>query len=222
MEVIERARKEGRKILTEHEAKVFLSAYDVPVVRERLILDREQLRDAVRDIGFPLVMKSCVPEISHKSERGLVVLDIRSMQEAETAFEKIVRDLTVGTPAVLVQEMVKGKRELVAGLTRDAQFGPTVMFGLGGIFTEILSDVVFRLAPFDRREALKMIGEIKGRKILEAVRGMDAVDVDILANILVAIGEIALEHPAISEIDINPLIISGRLPVAADALIVLV
>jgi len=222
MEVIERARKEGRKILTEHEAKVFLSAYDVPVVRERLILDREQPRDAVRDIGFPLVMKSCVPEISHKSERGLVVLDIRSMQEAETAFEKIVRDLTVGTPAVLVQEMVKGKRELVAGLTRDAQFGPTVMFGLGGIFTEILSDVVFRLAPFDRREALKMIGEIKGRKILEAVRGMDAVDVDILANILVAIGEIALEHPAISEIDINPLIISGRLPVAADALIVLV
>ncbi len=222
MEVIERARKEGRKILTQHEAKVFLSAYDVPVVRERLILDREQLRDAVRDIGFPLVMKSCVPEISHKSERGLVVLDIRSMQEAETAFEKIVRDLTVGTPAVLVQEMVKGKRELVAGLTRDAQFGPTVMFGLGGIFTEILSDVVFRLAPFDRREALKMIGEIKGRKILEAVRGMDAVDVDILANILVAIGEIALEHPTISEIDINPLIISGRLPVAADALIVLV
>lgn len=221
MDVIDQARKEGRKTLTEYEAKVFLSRYGIPVVRERLVCERERLLEAVRQIGYPLVMKGCVPGIAHKSEQGLVAVDLRSEREAEAAFDQIVKALSVEKPAVLIQEMVKGKRELVAGLTRDAQFGPAVMFGLGGIFTEILSDVVFRLAPFDRREALTMIGEIKSRKMLDAVRGMEAVDLDILADILVRIGEIALECPEISEIDMNPLIVSGRVPVVVDALIVL-
>ena len=219
MGVLEQARKEGRKTLTEYEAKMILSHRGIPVVRERLAYNQDQCHAAIHEIGFPLVMKGCAPEISHKS--GLGMLNIQSEGEAEAAFEKIMKSMPAKTPAVLIQEMVNGKRELVVGLTRDAQFGPAVMFGLGGIFTEILSDVVFRLAPFGKREALDMLGEIKGRKILDAVRGMDAVDRDLLAHILVSMGDIAVEYPDIMEIDINPFIVSGSIPIAVDALIVL-
>ncbi|MGO9138626.1 MAG: acetate--CoA ligase family protein [Syntrophales bacterium] len=221
MSIIEQARKEGRKTLTEYEAKMILSQRRIPVVKERLAYNREQCRAAIHEIGFPLVMKGCSPEISHKSELGVVMLDIQSEREAEAAFEKIMQAMPAKTPAVLLQEMVKGKRELVVGLMRDAQFGPTVMFGLGGIFTEILSDVVFRLAPFGKQEAMNMLREIKGQKILDAVRGMEAVDSDLLAHILVSVGEIAVEYPDIREIDINPLVVSGRIPIAVDALMVL-
>jgi len=123
--------------------------------------------------------------------------------------------------AVLVQKMVKGQRELVVGLTRDPQFGPCVMFGLGGIFTEILKDISFRVAPLEERDALEMMREIRGHKILESVRGMPAADVDMLAEILINIGRIGLENEQVKEIDINPVIISGSRPVAVDALIIL-
>ena len=122
---------------------------------------------------------------------------------------------------VLVQQLVPGRRELVVGMTRDPQFGACVMFGLGGIFTEILEDIAFRKAPIDKREALKMMQEIKGRRILEAVRGMEAADTDLLADMLVRVGEIALDMEAVAEIDINPVILSGSRPVAVDALMVL-
>ena len=123
--------------------------------------------------------------------------------------------------AVLVQEMIRCKRELAMGLTRDPQFGPCVMFGLGGIFTEILKDVSFRVAPLEKQDALAMMQEIRGRKILGAIRGMAAVDLDLLAEILVTIGRIGLENDRIKEIDVNPLMISNGKPVAVDALVVL-
>jgi len=121
--------------------------------------------------------------------------------------------------AVLVQEMIRCKRELAMGLTRDPQFGPCVMFGLGGIFTEILKDVSFRVAPLAKQDALAMMQEIRGRKILGAIRGMAAVDLDLLAEILATIGRIGLENDRIKEIDVNPLMISNGKPVAVDALV---
>jgi acetyl-CoA synthetase (ADP-forming) len=130
-------------------------------------------------------------------------------------------DLEGQDKAVLVQEMVKGPRELVVGLTRDPQFGPCVMFGLGGIFTEILKDISFRVAPLEKRDALEMMQEIKGHKILEAVRGMEAADLDMFSQILINVGQIGMEHEKVKEIDINPVIISGNKPVAVDALVVL-
>ncbi len=123
--------------------------------------------------------------------------------------------------SILVQEMIKGKRELVIGLIRDPQFGPCVMFGLGGIFTEILKDVSFRLAPLEKRDALEMMDEIKAHKILDAVRGMGAIDRELLSKMLINVGKIGVENDAIKEIDINPVIISGSRPVAVDALVVL-
>ena len=124
--------------------------------------------------------------------------------------------------AVLVQQMIRGQRELVLGLTRDPQFGPCVMFGLGGIFTEVLNDTTFRVAPLEKRDALEMMQEIKARKILDAVRGMEAADRELLAQMLITVGRIGMENEKIKEIDINPVIISGGRPVAVDALVVLV
>ncbi len=148
-------------------------------------------------------------------------MDVRNDDEALSAYRDIAARMDGSESAILVQEVIQGKRELAVGLSRDAQFGPSVMFGLGGIFTEILDDVSFRVAPLAKKDALQMMGEIKGHKILGAFRGMDAVDPHMLAHILVTLGKIGLENQRVQEIDINPLIISGSDPIAVDALVVL-
>lgn len=221
MELIDRALQEGRFTLSEFESKQLLAAYGVPVTRELLISDRSELPGAIREIGFPLVLKGCSADISHKTESGVIRVDIRSEAEAEAALDAILARMPGERPAVLVQEMVKGERELMVGLTRDAQFGPCVMFGLGGIFTEILEDVSFRMAPLTVNDAMSMMRDIRGNKILQAVRGMPAVDMDRMAEILVNTGRIGMEHERIKEIDVNPLKIRDGQPVAVDALVVL-
>ena len=220
MEIIEKALGEGRKTLSEYESKQVLSAYGIPVTREVLASDLKGLKSAAAQIGYPLVLKGCSWEIAHKTEKGLIRVDIRNEEEATSAFGEIMGH-TGATGAVLVQEMIKGQRELVIGLTRDPQFCPCVMFGLGGIFTEILKDISFRVAPLEKRDALEMMQDIKGHKILEAVRGMEAADLDLFADILIKVGQIGLENDRVKEIDINPVIISGSRPVAVDALVVL-
>jgi acetate---CoA ligase (ADP-forming) subunit beta len=219
--IIDKALGERRTSLSEYEAKHLLRLYGIPVTREVLVEDRKQFLKAATDIGYPLVIKGCSPDLTHKTERNLVRVDIRNAEEAGAAFEDLMSRLEGETKSLLVQEMVRGSRELVVGMTRDPQFGPCVMFGLGGIYTEILRDVSFRVAPLEKRDAIQMTQEIRGRKILEAVRGMPAADMEMLCQILIKAGEIGLEHGAIREIDINPLILSGNKPVAVDALVVL-
>jgi acetate---CoA ligase (ADP-forming) subunit beta len=219
--IIEKARKEGRTNLSEYESKTLLRHYGMPVAREVLANDHEGFLKAVDEIGFPLVIKGCAPSLAHKTEQGLVRVDIRNREEADAVFEDLLARMDGLSRSLLVQEMVKGTRELVVGMTRDPQFGPCVMFGLGGIYTEILRDVSFRVAPLEKRDALQMTQEIRGRKILESVRGMPPADVESLCEILITMGQIGLEHEAIKEIDVNPLILSGSKPVAVDALVVL-
>ena len=221
MKIIEKAIEEGRTTLSEYESKQVLAAYEIPITKEILVNDVNGLTGAAREIGYPLVLKGCSSKISHKTEKGLIRVDIRNEEEAGNSFKEIMAGMNGPGDAVLVQEMVKGKRELVVGLTRDAQFGPCVMFGLGGIFTEILKDISFRVAPLEKHDALDMMQDIKGRKILEAIRGMEAVDLDELAEILITVGRIGLENDRIKEIDINPVIISASKPVAVDALVIL-
>jgi acetyl-CoA synthetase (ADP-forming) len=221
VDIIDKAIKEGRNALSEHESKELLRRYDIPVTREIETADEKEILTAVNEIGYPLVMKACAPDLSHKTERGLVRVDIRNDEEAVSAFREMMAEVKDDGATVLVQEMVRGSRELVVGLTRDSQFGPCVMFGLGGIFTEILKDVSFRVAPIEKRDALEMMQEIKARKILGAIRGMPAADLDRLADILIKIGNIGLEEESIQEIDINPLILSDSQPIAVDALVVL-
>jgi len=221
MKIIDEAVKSGRTALSEYESKKLLAQYSIPVTREILIESRESLMAAIKEIGYPIVLKGCSPEIAHKTEKDLIRVDIRNEDEALAAFKEIISGMKGSGNSVLVQEMVRGKRELVAGLTRDPQFGPCVMFGLGGIFTEVLNDVSFRVAPLEEFDALEMMREIRGHKILGAVRGMEPADMTMLANILIAIGKIGMENGKIAEIDINPLIITGNKAVAVDALIVL-
>ena len=221
MKIIDEALKENRSTLSEYESKLVLASYGLPVTREKLIKTPEELDEAVAAIGYPLVLKGCSADIAHKTEKGLIRLDIRTAGEAAVAFEEIIAGMNGAGSAVLVQQMIRGKRELGLGLTRDPQFGPCVMFGLGGIFTEVLNDTVFRVAPLEERDALDMMQEIKAHKILDAVRGMEAVDRDLLAQMLITVGRIGMEHEKIKEIDINPVIISGSRPVAVDALVVL-
>ncbi len=219
--IIKNVMQEGRKALSEYEAKQVLAAYGIPVARECLVENRSDVEKAAREIGYPLVMKGCSSEIAHKTEKGLIHVDIRSKAEALKVFDEIKAGLNVFRGSVLIQEMVKGRRELVMGLTRDDQFGPCVMFGLGGIFTEILKDISFRKAPLEKNDALEMMQEIKGHKILGAFRGMEAVDVESLVDMLIRLGQIGLEVDHVQEIDLNPVIIFGKKPIVVDALIIL-
>ena len=222
MEILDKALKEGRNTLSEYESKVILASYQIPVTREIMAESSDEVITAAHEIGYPVVMKGCAPDITHKTEKGLIRTDIRDDREALDTFNDIMAGMNgIKGAATLVQEMIRGKRELVVGLIRDPQFGPCVMFGLGGIFTEILKDVSFRLAPLEKRDALEMMGEIKAHKILDAIRGMDAVDREILSEMLINVGRIGTENDTIKEIDINPVIISGSRPIAVDALIVL-
>lgn len=221
MDIVDTARKEGRETLSEYESKIVLASYDIPVTREIIIQKDNDIISAAHEIGYPVVMKGCSPEITHKTEKDLIRTDIRDDKEALDTFNDIMAGMNGSHGAILIQEMIKGKRELVIGLIRDPQFGPCVMFGLGGIFTEILKDVSFRLAPLEKRDALEMMDEIKAHKMLDAVRGMEPVDRELLSKMLINVGKIGVENDAIKEIDINPVIISGSRPVAVDALVVL-
>jgi succinyl-CoA synthetase beta subunit len=221
MNIIEEAVKRGAKTLSEHESKLFLAEHGIAVTREVVVSTEENAVLAAEDIGYPVVLKGSGEALSHKTEMNLIAIDMRSEAEVREAFQRLTSNPEVTVEEVLVQQMVKGDRELVIGLTRDDQFGPCVMFGLGGIFTEILEDISFRVAPLRRVDAMEMMDDIRGKKILDAVRGKASVDREVLADILVSLGQIGLDYEKIREIDINPLKILDGKPIAVDALVVL-
>ncbi len=221
MTIIEDALKRGAKTLSEHESKLFLAAHGIPVTREKVVTTEDDAVSAAAEIGYPVVLKGSGEELGHKTELNLIAMDIRNENDVREACKKLTANRKVPVREVLVQQMVKGERELVVGLTRDAQFGPCVMFGLGGIFTEILEDISFRVAPLSREDAMDMMESIRGKKILDAVRGKPPVDREALADILIAVGQIGMNYDQIREIDINPLKILEGKPIAVDALIVL-
>lgn len=220
--ILRAARAAGQQSLSEHDSKRILAAYGVPVSREILVSSAAEARAAARKIGYPVVLKACAAEEAHKTEKGLIAVNLATPKELAEAFATLTRRTGRDYKgAYLVQEMVRGAREIMIGMHRDPSFGPSVLFGLGGIFTEILQDVVFRVAPLRKRDAQDMMRAIRAHRILDAVRGMPAVDCEALSRALVAVGRIALDHHEIAEIDINPLIIRGSRPVAVDALVVL-
>ena len=220
--LVARSVKAGRGALSEFDSKRFLSAYGVPITRERLVNSEKDARAAAERLGYPVVLKGCAHDLLHKTEAGLVMVGLGSSKEVANAFRELkARAGSDFGGRFLVQEMVKGDRELMIGMTRDEQFGPSVMFGLGGIFTEILEDVVFRLAPLSLSDAREMMSEIRSAKILSSVRGMARVNQPMLARAIVAVGKAAVDNPDIAEIDINPLIVSGSHPVAVDGLVIL-
>ena len=220
--LIPSALDKGQRALSEYAAKKLLATYDIPVTREILAQNKDEAVSAAEAIGYPLVVKACSPDLMHKSESGAVILGIGNVDGLTRAYDRVLAAVNAPLEGVLIQEMVKGQRELVVGLNRDPQFGPCVMLGLGGILTEALKDVVFRVAPFDHGEALDMMNELRSRAILDTFRGQAAVDRSVLGQTLQAVGRMALDHEAIAEIDINPMIIDAEGHIkAVDALIVL-
>lgn len=206
--------------LSEHESKRLLARHGIPVVEEVLCATRAEAEAAARRLGFPVAAKGCHASLAHKTELGLVRLGLADEAALGAAFEALMPRLPEGG-GVLVQRMLPGRRELLAGLLRDPQFGPCVSLGLGGVLAEALEDVTFRRAPLDRAEARRMAGELRGARLLGACRGEPAADLEALAAILVALGELGLARPDIAAIDINPLILVEGRPVAADALVLL-
>lgn len=222
MEIIKKAVRKKASALSEYESKMVLAEYDVPVTREFLVKKMKDAVEKAEELGYPVVLKGSGRELLHKTEMDVVKVGLKNAREVRAAFKEIKDKVGKPFEGILVQEMVKGQRELVIGLIRDAQFGPCVMFGLGGIYTEILKDVSFRVAPLEKRDALEMMEEIKGKKILDAFRGMEPADRETLVKALIGLGRLGMEQDKVKEVDINPLILTkeGK-PVAVDALVVL-
>ncbi|MHB1256123.1 MAG: acetate--CoA ligase family protein [Dethiobacteraceae bacterium] len=209
-----------QKTLTEYESKQLLAAYGIPVTGDRLALSEEAAVAAALAVGFPVVLKGSAADVAHKTEKGLVHLGLTSAEEVRLAYRAVCKEAGAEIP-VLVAEMLPRGRELLVGMTRFPAFGPCVMLGLGGIFAEALRDITFRAAPLGEAEAEEMLQDLRAKAIFEEFRGMPAVDRAALLKLLVTLGQLALLHPEIAEIDINPVMINGSQPVAVDALVVL-
>jgi succinyl-CoA synthetase beta subunit len=222
MDPIKTAVDNGWTSLSEYSSKQVLAARGIPVTREVLVQNAEAAVAAAGEIGYPVVLKPCSRDLMHKSELNCIELGLAGPEAVVQAFGRIRETIDAPLEGILVQEMVAGDRELVAGLSRDPQFGACVMLGLGGVMAEVIAEPVFRVAPFDGTEAMDMIRDLKYRAMLDAFRGQAPADVENLCRILTALGRIGLEQPEILEIDMNPLIISPDGTVrAVDALIIL-
>lgn len=206
--------------LSEDESRKVLEEYGIPMAEAVLTTTPQEALDAAAAIGYPVVLKGCAADLAHKSEAGIVKLNLNTGRDVGSAFRAIETAAGGALDGVLVQLQIRGVRELVAGMVRDPQFGPCVMFGLGGILTEVLDDVSFRIAPLEQRDAVAMMDEIRGAAILGTIRGMAAADRSVLTKTLLALGRIGLENEEIEAIDINPLLLQeDGTPVAVDAAI---
>jgi acyl-CoA synthetase (NDP forming) len=213
--------------IAEYEAKRILAEYGIAVTEESLTTSVEEARAAAKRIGYPVAIKVQSPDISHKTEAKAVRLGLTSEAELAAAYEEVLANARVYNgeariEGVLVQAMVKGGTEAILGVTNDPLFGPAVMFGLGGIFAEVLKDVAFRLAPVTPAVAREMIAEVKGYPVLAGARGKPPADVDALADTIVKLSALAVDlEGVVAELDVNPLFVmeKGRGVIAADALI---
>jgi len=224
--IVDKARAEGRTILTEIEAKQMLEDAGVPVSPARLAKSRDDAAKVASGLGFPIVLKIVSPQITHKSDVGGVALGLTSADEVAAAFDRIVASAKQHVPdatidGVAVQRMEKQGVEVIVGITKDPQFGPVMMFGLGGVLVEVLKDVAFRVIPIEDRDARQIIEEIKGYPLLQGYRGQDPVDLAKLRGLLLKVSAFVEAHPEIAELDLNPVFAYKDGAIAVDARIVI-
>lgn len=206
--------------LDEHVSKQILADFGIPTVPEKIVSSISEAKAAASDFGFPIVMKGISPGVVHKTEQGLVRIGIHSKEMVENAFSDI-RSAMPNGGNILVQQQVDGSIELIVGFLRDPQFGPCVMLGLGGILAEAIKDTAFAVAPISRKDAFRLMDQIRAQNVLNGFRNSIPVDREVLSDILIRIGELGLACPQIQEIDINPLIVCNGSPIAVDASIIL-
>ena len=225
-DLIAAARARGRSQLTEVEAKALLSAAGVPVAETRLATTADEAAAAADDIGYPVVMKVVSPDIAHKSDIGGVVLNVGDADAARATFDQINAAVSSAAPnaevdGIAVQAMVPQGTEVIVGATTDPQFGPVMMFGLGGVFVEVMKDVAFRIVPLEERDAQQLMREIKGFPLLEGARGTEPADLDALGALILKVSEVVEANPEIAELDLNPIFAYPDGAIAVDAHIVL-
>jgi acyl-CoA synthetase (NDP forming) len=226
IDVFAQARKDGRSYLLEPEAKIVCMEYGIPVTRFKVALTREEATKFADQIGYPIVLKIVSPDVIHKFDVGGVMLNLKSSAEVKDAYTKIIQNVKKHKPeakinGILVQEMAPTSTEVIVGATKDPQFGPALMFGLGGIFVEILKDVSFRIAPITETDAREMITEVKAYPILKGYRGQPPADIDAVTKILLSTSKLVMDHMEIKELDLNPIMLYEKGAKTVDARIIL-
>ncbi len=224
--IIDRARSEGRSLLSEIEAKELLKEAGISVVDTRLATSREEAVSMSQQAGFPVVLKVASPDVVHKSDAGGVKLGLETAEQVGQAYDDILKGVKqqnaeARVDGVSVQKMARPGVEVIIGMSKDAQFGPVLMFGLGGILVEILKDVSFRIVPLAPRDAREMVREIKGYPLLEGYRGQEPVDVTNLEQLILKVSSFIEQHPEIKELDLNPVFAYSDGAVAVDARVIL-
>jgi acetate---CoA ligase (ADP-forming) len=226
--IIRRHLKTGQLQVGEAQAKAILSAYDFNVPPGQLAMSVDEAVDVADRIGYPIAMKIASPDVIHKSDLGGVKLNLGSPDAVRDAFDLMMMRIPQRVPTariegVYLESMVGRGREIILGMTRDPQFGPMLMFGLGGIFVEVMKDVTFHIAPITKEESLQMLRSTKSFALLKGVRGQASVDLDAIAEALQRISQLVTDFPQIVEMDINPFIVGtvGSESIAADARITL-
>lgn len=209
------------RTLSESSSKALLASFDIPVVAERLVSGREEVATAADALGLPLVAKLCGDAIAHKTERGLVRLNLGDVAATEAAVTELLAAARPedGEVAVLLAPMVAGNRELIAGMSRDPQFGPTVLVGVGGIIAEALGDVSIRLVPVDPVDVDEMLDDLASQALLGPFRGEPPLDRQAMRAVVLGLSRLAIERPDVRSVDLNPLIVSSGRPIAVDALV---
>ena len=212
----------NQMVLTEFESKQLLKDIGIKIPAQKLTSSKEDTLSAAKEIGFPIVMKLIAEDIVHKSDTGAVKLNIKNEQEVNSAYDELMKIPTESEKQISVQEMAPEPiTELIVGMTTDAQFGPALMFGIGGILVELLEDVSFRIAPITKYDAKEMIHEIKGFPILDGYRGKPKADIDAIVDTLLKISDLVIKHPEINEMDLNPVFIYEEGLICVDARIIL-
>lgn len=224
--IIEEVKRTSRTLLTEIESKVILSEAGIPTLETKLATSKEEAIAISKKLGFPVALKIVSPDITHKSDVGGVKLGLKTPKQVDIAYDKVLLSVKQRHPKALidgvsVQNMARPGVEVIVGMTKDAQFGPVLMFGLGGILVEVLKDVSFRIVPLERRDAREMIREIKGYPLLEGYRGHEPVDISNLEELLLKLSGFVENHPEIKEIDLNPIFAYRDGAVAVDARVIL-
>ena len=224
--IISQARLEGRKALLETEAKTICMEYAIPVTKFKLAKIESEAAEFAEELGFPVVLKIVSPDIIHKSDAGGVMVNLKSNVEVQDAYRKILENAkkykaTAKIAGVLVQEMAPQSTEVIIGAIKDPQFGQTLMFGLGGIFVELLKDVTFRVAPITREDAHEMVTEVKAYPLLKGYRNTPPADIDAIINILLSTSKLIMDYPEIKELDLNPIMAYADGAKTVDARIIL-
>jgi len=225
-QAIDIARKEGRTVLTEIESKKLLKEIGIPTTQIELATSEKEAVTISGKIGYPVVLKIASPDISHKSDAGGVKVGLKNGEEVARAYKEIMESVKQKFPkakidGVTVQDMARGGTEVIIGMTKDAQFGPVLMFGLGGVWVEVLKDVSFRIVPLSRRDAGEMIKEIKGYPLLQGYRGAEPANMGVLEELLLKVSDFMEKTPEIKEMDLNPIFAYKDGAVAVDARVVL-